>query len=274
MQFVPVTQSSPAVSPVAATATAAAPTLRLACGVRVKKIRRTDRSRPTTAIRMIASKVVGKRVLSQKAIDMLEDIMNYSCKEVMRSAASICSGSKKTITDKVCIAAFQLVFRHSAIQKKCHDVGMAALQKFNTAEANKKAQKKAGQRVKVPLSGKESVIGHALSVNRVGTIMRRYMLQPCDRLAEGATVYATGFLENFIACVIKSAETFVGKDKDTRMMVRDISSALRDDNELRGIIPAEIAIRFRGQSSGVKRKRADGEENKKKKPAKKRSRKN
>lgn len=251
-----------------ATVTTGSTVLRLAEGVRVKKIRHTDRSRPTSAIKTLASKVAGGRVLSQKSIDMLEDIMSYSCKEVMRAAASLCSGSKKTVTDKIGIAAFALVFRHSAIQRKSHDVGAAALAKYEAAEAAKKAAPK-GSRPKVKLSGDSSVIGHIMSVNRIGTIMRRYMVQPCDRLSEGAIVYATGFLENFIACVIKSADSLVKGDKDTRMKTKDISSALGSDVELRGIIPEEIVVKFHGQHSGVKRKRPDGEEKKKKKRSRK-----
>lgn len=250
------------------------PTLRHDAGLRIKKFRHTDRSRPTSAIKALASKVANGRVLSQKATDMMEDIMYYSCKEVMRAAASLCSGSKKTVTDKIGMDAFSLVFRHSAIQKKSHDVGVAALHKYNSAEAQKKSMPK-GSKLKIKLSGQDSVIGHIMSANRVGTTMRRYMIHPCVRLSEGAIVYATGFLENFLACVIKSADSLIKDGKNTRMKTKDISMALSLDIELRGVIPEEIVVKFHGQHSGVKRKRpADITTEKKKRPNKKRSRKN
>ena len=240
----------------------------VAKGVHPKRMRHTNRSRPTTAIKLLAQDTT-KRVLSQKATDMLEDIMNYSCKEVMDAAASLCSGSKKTVTKNVAMSAFALVFRHSAIQKKSHEVGETAFSNYKAAEsAHPKV--KGAKRAAVKLSGEHSVIKHILSANRVGTMMRRYMAHPCERISEGSIIYATGFLENFIACIIKSANVFIKGSKD-RMKAKDISSALSNDLELRGIIPDELVVKFHGQHSGVKRKRPASSSEKK--PAQKRSRK-
>ncbi len=256
-------------------AAAAAPAPAISPCVKVRRVGRTNRSRLVSAIKCLAKGILGDRKISQKSIDMLEDIMNYTVKEVMNAAASLCSGSKKsTATGSIMINAFMLVFRHSSIQKNSHSIGDAAVARFKAArQSSKQAKASGGKAPIVKLSGGagKSAIGRIMSVGRVGIMLKRYMIRPCTRVSEDAVIYATGFLENFFGCVIKSAETFVKEDhKCATLKAKHVAMALTDDAELRGIVPAELVVKFNGKSSGVKRKRSGGDSDDESKKKKKR----
>lgn len=152
----------------------------------VRKIRRTDRSRPIAAIKQLALSMDG-RILSQKATYMLEDIMNHVCKEIMRAAALLCPGSQNTITEPIAVSAFMLVFRNA---------------KFKG-------------------SGSKNV----MTAGRVGTMLRRYMMHPCDRLSQRAIVYSTENIESYIVYLIRTASEHAGC-RTVRIKTRDIMYAL------------------------------------------------
>ena len=69
---------------------------------------------------------------------------------------------------------------------------------------------------------------------------------------------------------MKSGNSCIKGDAKARLKAKDIACALKEDSELRGIIPDELVVKFHGQSSGVKRGAPAGG---KKEPAKKRARK-
>ena len=223
-------------------AAAAAP-----AGPKVHKVHKTNRSRLTSAIRMIAKDTIsyrGAAPLSAAGVAVIEDI----CKYVVKSAMEDCQRMmerRSTVTWKMVQSAMRMRIRNVNIFNAINNEGEKWSIKWSTAAA--------GELVPGAPKAKMGKLGH-ISPNRVRTMMRK-AVPGCKRLAHSAAIYLAGCLNAIVVSFIKetnnSSQSVVAP---SRLGVNDFYLATKNFIDLAAIIPYTMIVRCGGEVKHMARK--------------------